>query len=191
VEAGQARIDRIAPRSAEAAGDPDLAVRGTQSIREVMVATEVEVASMLARVDADVARLIGEADAAARERVSDRREQLAGVRRELALWGAAVAVGFENLLGLLDEADARMAVPAPAPPAREAVPAAQDGAVSAPQPPPAAPVPHLRLAESPASAATGVKETQAPADGAEEADVGETTEPPRRRWWQRWFRQAA
>ena len=190
MEAGQARIDRIAPRIAEAAGDPDLAARGTQSIREVMVATEVEVASMLARVDADVARLIGEADATARERVSDRRQQLAGVRRELALWGAAVAVGFENLLGLLDEADARMAVPA-APTPGAAAPQAQDGENAAAEASSAAPVTRLRLAGDPAPAAAGVKETQAPADGAEEVDVGETTGPPRRRWWQRWFRQAA
>lgn len=181
MEAGQARIDRIEPRIADAVGDPDLAVSGTQAIREMMVATEVEVASMLGRVDTDVARLIEQADSTARTRVTDRREQLAGVRRELALWAAAVAVGFENLLGLLDEADARMAVPEP-PRAEPAVPvrAAEEGSPSPPR---------LRLAESPAS------ETEdgegAPAPGAEEPDSGEAEGPSRRRWWRRWFRQAA
>ena len=179
MEAGQARIDRIEPRIAEAVGDPDLADRGTQAIREVMVATEVEVASMLARVDTDVVRLLAQADATSRTRVSDRREQLAGVRRELALWAAAVAAGFENLLGLLDEADARMAAPA-LPQAEPAVP------VRAAQAGPASP-PRLRLAESPAPTA----EEQAPAAGAEEPDSGEAAGPSRQRWWRRWFRQAA
>ena len=184
MEAGQARIDRMEPRIAEAVTDPDLAVRGTQSIREVMVATEVEVASMLARVDEDVARLIAEADSSARARVSDRREQLAGVRRELALWAAAVGQGFQNLLDLLDEADARMAEPEPEP------------LQAAPPPPiPRAPAevpaepPRLRLAESPAPAVTG--DGRAAAEESGHSPSGGAEGRSRRRWWRRWFRQAA
>ena len=184
MEAGQARIDRIEPPQAEAAPEPDLAVRGTKSIREVMVATEVEVASMLARVDADVARLIADADANARARVIDRREQLAGVRRELAIWAAAVAVGFENLLGLLDEADSRLAAPEP--------PRAVPEPPQARQVPPLAAVPkaseqpRLRLAESPAPAPEG-----SPSASGGETDAQETEDTSRRRWWMRWFRPAA
>ena len=190
MEAGHARIDQFEPRIAEAVGDPDLAVRGTQSIRGVMVATEVEVASMLARVDADVAGLLTDADTHARMRVADRREQLAGTRRELALHAAALAAGFQNLLGLLDEADARLALPEPpralprsAPPAPARTPAPAPA-----QTPPAAPAepPRLRLAESP-----GPAPAPAPQAEAGVADSGVAEGPSRRRWWMRWFRPAA
>ena len=187
MEAGHARIEEIEPRIAEAVGDPDLAGRGTQAIREVMAATEVDVASMLARLDADVARLIADADTSARTRVSDRRRQLAGARRELALWAAAVAQGFENVLGLLDEADARMAVPE----ISQAVPAASKTvpeSVPAPATEAGAARPsRLRLAESPPA---GAEDASAAGDG-DEADAGEAEGAPRPRWWRRWFRQAA
>ena len=211
MEAGQARIEPSEPRSAEAASEPDLAVRGTKAIREVMVATEVEVASMLARVDADVVRLLDEADTHARMRVSDRREQLAGVRRELAIWAAAVAAGFENLLGQLDEADSRMAVPAP-PRAVPDPPQEAERPQEAPAPP--RPVPETAPFSSPTAAAAGSRPVVAapeplgpprlrlagsPAGEAEgePAEVGGEAETEgaegnsRPRWWRRWFRPAA
>ena len=188
MEAGQARIGQIEPRSADAGGEPDLADRGTQSIREVMVATEVQVASMLERADSAVARMIADADSRSRAQVSDRRRQLADVRRELALWAAAVAAGFENVLGLLDEADERMAVPEPPravpdPPPAPAREAAPEPRQEAPSPP------RLRLAQSPDPAAAGRQSTVSRAG--EDVAAGGQEGSPRPRWWRRWFRQAA
>lgn len=164
-------LSAVPPLADEADVDP--AVRyeaGARAISGIVASTEREVAAMLERAARERAAATAHVRLRVRERTAGDRLRLASLRHQLTGQRDAVAGGFDALLGLLDEADRRLAF--------------NDGGAGI----------ELELARSPALAAPVAAAPEAPVSAT--SGPAEGASPPasvaaKRRWWHRWVRPAA
>ena len=152
--------------------EPDAYKAGADAISGVLATTEIELAGMLARADKARTGVSAEIRLRVRERTASDRLRLGVLRHELVRQRDAIAGGFDSLLGLMDEADRRLACNGTA--ANEI-----DEELARPAP---AVVVALQAAssaakDSPRSGDTSAQDTSGP--------------PSQRRWWHRWVRPAA
>jgi hypothetical protein len=163
-------LTAVPPLQDEAALDP--AVRyeaGARAISGIVASTEREVAGMIERAAREREAATAHVRLRVREHTAGDRLRLASLRHELTGQRDAVATGFDALLGLLDEADRRLAFNDGGPGiARELA----RPALSAP---------------ATASQRDGVSSPPEPAQG----PTRPASAAARRRWWHRWVRPAA
>lgn len=151
--------------------EPDAYEAGADAISGILATTEVELAAMLARADQARAGESAEVRLRVREHTAADRLRLGALRYELVRQRDTIAGGFDSLLGLLDEADRRLAC-------NDAT-ANQIDEEARPAP---AVVPAVLAASSAARDAPR---------GGEDGSVDPPAAPGKRRWWHRWVRPAA
>ena len=152
--------------------EPDAYEAGADAISGILATTEVELAAMLARADKARAGVSAEVRLRVRERTASDRLRLGALRHELVRQKDTIAGGFDSLLGLLDEADRRLAC--------------NDATASEIDEELARPAPEVVLAVQAASSAA-----KNAARGGKMATAEAPASPAKRRWWHRWVRPAA
>lgn len=168
----QSAIAPLETVSLDSAPEPDAYEAGADAISGILAATEVELAGMLARAEKTRAGVSAGVRLRVRERTASDRLRLGALRHELVCQKETIAGGFDSLLGLLDEADRRLAC--------------NDATASEIEEELARPVPAVVLAvQAASSAANGVSR------GDESGGENASAPPPKRRWWHRWVRPAA
>jgi hypothetical protein len=151
---------------------PDAYEAGGEAISGILATTEVELAAMLARADEARAGVSAEVRLRVRERTAGDRLRLGALRHELVRQKDTIAGGFDSLLGLLDEADRRLAC-------NDATAGEIDKKLARPEP-------GVILAVQAASAAR-----KTASRGGEEGAAEAPSPAARQRWWHRWVRPAA
>lgn len=170
----------LQPLLVEAVGEPEVAAAGSLAIAAMMRATEEQVAAVLGEAERSAAELASETELRARHETSERRQDLARLRRELTDSASALALRFEGILDLLEDAErelARCAGERP-PPWR-----GRDDRVEA-----------VRLTVRERRRITFAQEATAPGtvEGSPaRAPLGAEPKRRRRRWWKLWMRDAA
>lgn len=170
---------------AEAIGEPDLAAEATRAIDEVLAATETRVVEIGCRAEEDSALIGAELEERARIDSSSRRAEIALLRAALTERASGLALRFEALLDMLEEAEKRFAERAGEPSGEPA--AEEEEEVAA-----------IKFTLRKRQKITFAKEPTAPgAPGVIDAHttpqpvVEGSVAPRRRRWWRRWLREAA
>ena len=165
----------IAPLEAvpfDSSHEPDAYEAGADAISGILATTEVELAAMLARADKARAGVSAEVRLRVRERTASDRLRLGALRHELVRQRDTITGGFDSLLGLLDEADRRLAC--------------NDETASEIDEELARPGPAVAFAVQAASSAA-----RDASRGGEKGTVAPPAPPAKRRWWHRWVRPAA
>ena len=152
--------------------EPDAYEAGADAISGILATTEVELAGMLVRADKARAGVSAEVRLRVRERTASDRMRLGALRHELVRQRDTIAGSFDSLLGLLDEADRRLAC--------------NDATANEIDEELARPAAAVTLAVQAASAAA----RDAPRGG-EKGSVKPPAPPAKKRWWHRWVRPAA
>ncbi|HKG36132.1 MAG TPA: hypothetical protein VKA89_06815 [Solirubrobacterales bacterium] len=172
---------------AEVGGEPVAAATGCLAVAGIVTATEERIAEIFAGAEESAAALARQAALGAPAGADARREELARVRRELLDSASALALRFEALFDLLEEAESSLA--------SEAGPAL--GGEPRAVPPPAQGAfafGGIRLTLRERRRVTFAHEPIAPGTPAA-AGEGAGTPPAqgrrRRRWWRLWTREAA
>ena len=156
----------------ESSPEPDAYEAGADAISGILATTEVDLAGMLARADKARAGVSAEVRLRVRERTASDRMRLGALRHELMRRGTRSPAASTLLLGLLDEADRRLAC--------------NDATASEIDEELARPAPAVTLAVQAASSAA-----RDASRGGEKGTVAPPAPPAKRRWWHRWVRPAA
>jgi hypothetical protein len=140
-----------------------------------MTAAEERVTEVFAAAERAAASVAGDTEARARDQAAAGRAELVRLRGDLAVSAAALALRFEAILDLIEEAEAELARRAgePRPPRRED----RFGG--------------LRVTLRERQRITFAQEAAAPGDGVAGPPPAEAAPPRRRRWWRLWMRDAA
>jgi len=169
--------EAIEPMLERAVGDAAVAAQGANAIGDLLESTESEVASILRAAEQDAARMAAESERRVEHQLAERREELARLRQALTERASVLAVRFETILDLLEDAEAELG--------GERDPSETER------------VRAIRMTLRERHRISFSHEQEAPAVAAVAAIEGEATDEKlegpsrRRRWWQRWLREAA